>query len=151
MTSHSLWVTPHPGSSEPQPSTEAAAAPSLWNISQFAQRLVEKLYGGIFSADPKHILLFLTEHIMVVSDGVEGTWEAVRNLQTAVPVDSGRAGIGGEGGGDEGRMMTGSHPVPCSVSGNHNTLPRPCDLRSLKGSLLVTSLAPRFLHSEVAI
>ncbi|XP_013364246.1 PREDICTED: WD repeat- and FYVE domain-containing protein 4 isoform X3 [Chinchilla lanigera] len=55
-----------PGSSEPQHSTEAAAVPSLWNISHFAQRLVEKLYGGMFSADPKHILLFLTEHIMVV-------------------------------------------------------------------------------------
>ncbi|KFO33980.1 WD repeat- and FYVE domain-containing protein 4 [Fukomys damarensis] len=54
------------GSKEPQPSTEAAAAPSLWNISHFAQRLVEKLYSGVFSADPKHILLFLMEHIMVV-------------------------------------------------------------------------------------
>ncbi|EHB02925.1 Protein WDFY4 [Heterocephalus glaber] len=52
------------GSSEPQPSMDAA--PSLWNISHFAQRLVEKLYSGVFSADPKHILLFLMEHIMVV-------------------------------------------------------------------------------------
>ncbi|XP_013004069.1 WD repeat- and FYVE domain-containing protein 4 isoform X3 [Cavia porcellus] len=65
------------GSSEPQPSTEAAAAPSLWNISQFAQRLVEKLYGGIFSADPKHILLFLTEHIMVVIENPSSQRDSV--------------------------------------------------------------------------
>lgn len=54
------------GSKEPQPNTEAAAAPSLMNISHFAQKLVEKLYSGMFSADPRHILLFITEHIMVV-------------------------------------------------------------------------------------
>ncbi|KAF5921966.1 hypothetical protein HPG69_015416 [Diceros bicornis minor] len=53
------------GSKEPQPNTEAAAAPSLTNISHFTQKLVEKLYSGMFSADPRHILLFITEHIMV--------------------------------------------------------------------------------------
>ncbi|PNI21917.1 WDFY4 isoform 3 [Pan troglodytes] len=51
---------------EPQPSAEAAAAPSLANISCFTQKLVEKLYSGMFSADPRHILLFILEHIMVV-------------------------------------------------------------------------------------
>lgn len=50
----------------PQPDAEAAAAPSLANISHFIQKLVEKLYSGVFSADPRHILLFITEHIMVV-------------------------------------------------------------------------------------
>nr|XP_014697031.2 LOW QUALITY PROTEIN: WD repeat- and FYVE domain-containing protein 4 [Equus asinus] len=54
------------GSKELQPNTEAAAAPSLTNISHFTQKLVEKLYSGMFSADPRHILLFITEHIMVV-------------------------------------------------------------------------------------
>lgn len=54
------------GSREPQPDAEAAAAPSLANISHFIQKLVEKLYSGVFSADPRHILLFITEHIMVV-------------------------------------------------------------------------------------
>ncbi|KAM7072689.1 WD repeat- and FYVE domain-containing protein 4 isoform 1-T3 [Molossus nigricans] len=54
------------GSQEPQPSTEAAAAPLLTNISHFTQKLVEKLYSGMFSADPRHILLFITEHIIVV-------------------------------------------------------------------------------------
>ncbi|XP_036079371.1 WD repeat- and FYVE domain-containing protein 4 isoform X5 [Rousettus aegyptiacus] len=54
------------GSKEPQPNTEVAVAPSLMNISHFTQKLVEKLYSGMFSADPRHILLFITEHIMVV-------------------------------------------------------------------------------------
>ncbi|XP_066098694.1 WD repeat- and FYVE domain-containing protein 4 isoform X2 [Saccopteryx bilineata] len=54
------------GNQEPQPNTEAAAVPSLMNISHFIQKLVEKLYSGMFSADPRHILLFITEHIMVV-------------------------------------------------------------------------------------
>jgi hypothetical protein len=56
----------HPGSKEPQPNAEGAAVPSLANISGFTQKLVEKLYNGMFSADPRHILLFITEHIMVV-------------------------------------------------------------------------------------
>ncbi|XP_012889184.1 PREDICTED: WD repeat- and FYVE domain-containing protein 4 isoform X1 [Dipodomys ordii] len=54
------------GSKESQPNMEAAAVPSLANISYFTQKLVEKLYSGMFSADPRHILLFITEHIMVV-------------------------------------------------------------------------------------
>ncbi|KAJ8790112.1 hypothetical protein J1605_004695 [Eschrichtius robustus] len=53
------------GSREPQPSAEAAAAPSLASISYFIQKLVEKLYSGMFSADPRHILLFIMEHIML--------------------------------------------------------------------------------------
>ncbi|KAL1780563.1 WD repeat-and FYVE domain-containing protein 4 isoform X1 [Sigmodon hispidus] len=54
------------GSEEPQPNPEAAIAPSLANISYFTQKLVEKLYSGVFSADPRHILLFIIEHIVVV-------------------------------------------------------------------------------------
>lgn len=54
------------GDKEPQADTEAAAAPSLTIITHFTQKLVEKLYSGAFSADPRHILLFITEHIMVV-------------------------------------------------------------------------------------
>ncbi|XP_048195177.1 WD repeat- and FYVE domain-containing protein 4 [Perognathus longimembris pacificus] len=53
------------GSQEPHPNIEAAA-PSLAYISYFTQKLVEKLYSGMFSADPRHILFFITEHIMVV-------------------------------------------------------------------------------------
>lgn len=60
----------HSGSKEPQPNPEVADIPSLSNISYFTQKLVEKLYGGMFSADPRHILLFITEHIMVVR-----TWD----------------------------------------------------------------------------
>ncbi|XP_045426593.1 WD repeat- and FYVE domain-containing protein 4 [Pipistrellus kuhlii] len=56
------------GDKEPQPNTEAAAAPSLTIITHFTQKLVEKLYSGVFSADPRHILLFITEHIMVVAE-----------------------------------------------------------------------------------
>uniref|UniRef100_A0A8C2MGP4 WD repeat and FYVE domain containing 4 n=1 Tax=Cricetulus griseus TaxID=10029 RepID=A0A8C2MGP4_CRIGR len=48
------------------PNPEAAAAPSLASISYFTQKLVEKLYSGIFSADPRHILIFIIEHIVVV-------------------------------------------------------------------------------------
>ncbi|KAM5235936.1 WD repeat- and FYVE domain-containing protein 4 [Ctenodactylus gundi] len=50
---------------EPQANTEAAA-PFLEAVSCFSQKLVEKLYSGVFSADPRHILLFITEHILVV-------------------------------------------------------------------------------------
>uniref|UniRef100_A0A8W4FRG3 WDFY family member 4 n=1 Tax=Sus scrofa TaxID=9823 RepID=A0A8W4FRG3_PIG len=56
------------GSREPQPNAEAAVAPSLANISHFTQKLVEKLYSGMFSADPRHILLFIMEHIMVIEN-----------------------------------------------------------------------------------
>nr|XP_048277565.1 WD repeat- and FYVE domain-containing protein 4 isoform X3 [Myodes glareolus]XP_048277566.1 WD repeat- and FYVE domain-containing protein 4 isoform X3 [Myodes glareolus]XP_048277567.1 WD repeat- and FYVE domain-containing protein 4 isoform X3 [Myodes glareolus] len=54
------------GSTEPQANPEAAAVPSLASISYFTQKLVEKLYSGMFSADPRHILLFIIEHIVVV-------------------------------------------------------------------------------------
>ncbi|XP_021572998.1 WD repeat- and FYVE domain-containing protein 4-like [Carlito syrichta] len=54
------------GSKESQPSAEAVAAPSLANVSYFTQKLVEKLYGGMFSADPRHIFLFILEHIMEI-------------------------------------------------------------------------------------
>ncbi|XP_057626452.1 WD repeat- and FYVE domain-containing protein 4 [Chionomys nivalis] len=54
------------GSTEPQANPEAAAVPSLASISHFTQKLVEKLYSGMFSADPRHILLFIIEHIVVV-------------------------------------------------------------------------------------
>lgn len=40
--------------------------PSLAGVSYFTQKLVEKLHSGMFSADPKHILLFITEHIIAV-------------------------------------------------------------------------------------
>ncbi|XP_049996650.1 WD repeat- and FYVE domain-containing protein 4 isoform X3 [Alexandromys fortis] len=54
------------GSTESQANPEAAAVPSLASISHFTQKLVEKLYSGMFSADPRHILLFIIEHIVVV-------------------------------------------------------------------------------------
>lgn len=61
-----VLTAPAPGSKEPQPNTEAAATPSLANISHFTQKLVEKLYSGMFSADPRHVLLFITDRIVVV-------------------------------------------------------------------------------------
>ena len=61
-----VLTTSTPDSKEPQPNAEAAAAPSLANISHFTQKLVEKLRSGMFSADPRHILLFIIDHIMVV-------------------------------------------------------------------------------------
>ncbi|KAF6112259.1 WDFY family member 4 [Phyllostomus discolor] len=66
------------GNKEPQPNTEAAAAASsLMNISHFTQKLVEKLYSGMFSADPRHILLFITEHIMVVIENASSQRDTV--------------------------------------------------------------------------
>ncbi|XP_073935486.1 WD repeat- and FYVE domain-containing protein 4 isoform X3 [Castor canadensis] len=65
------------GSKEPQPNAEGAAVPSLANISGFTQKLVEKLYNGMFSADPRHILLFITEHIMVVIENTSSQRDAV--------------------------------------------------------------------------
>ncbi|XP_049646593.1 WD repeat- and FYVE domain-containing protein 4 [Suncus etruscus] len=64
------------GSNEPQ-LNEEAAGPSLADISHFTQKLVEKLYSGMFSADPKHILLFITEHIMVVIENASSQRDAV--------------------------------------------------------------------------
>uniref|UniRef100_A0A8C5NWV7 WD repeat and FYVE domain containing 4 n=1 Tax=Jaculus jaculus TaxID=51337 RepID=A0A8C5NWV7_JACJA len=49
-----------------EPNTEAATFAPLANISYFTQKLVEKLHSGMFSADARHILLFITEHIIVV-------------------------------------------------------------------------------------
>ncbi|XP_059025625.1 WD repeat- and FYVE domain-containing protein 4 isoform X3 [Mustela lutreola] len=65
------------GSKEPQPNAEAAAAPSLANISHFTQKLVEKLYSGMFSADPRHILLFITDRIVVVIENASSQRDAV--------------------------------------------------------------------------
>ncbi|XP_059755962.1 WD repeat- and FYVE domain-containing protein 4 isoform X2 [Balaenoptera ricei] len=62
---------------EPQPNAEAAAAPSLASISYFIQKLVEKLYSGMFSADPRHILLFIMEHIMLVIENASSQRDAV--------------------------------------------------------------------------
>ncbi|KAF3827722.1 hypothetical protein GH733_000957 [Mirounga leonina] len=64
------------GSKEPQPNAEAAA-PSLANISHFTQKLVEKLYSGMFSADPRHILLFITDHIVVVIENASSQRDTV--------------------------------------------------------------------------
>ncbi|KAF6318075.1 WDFY family member 4 [Rhinolophus ferrumequinum] len=64
------------GSKESQPNTEAAS-PLHANISHFTQKLVEKLYSGMFSADPRHILLFITEHIMVVIENASSQRDTV--------------------------------------------------------------------------
>ncbi|XP_025736364.1 WD repeat- and FYVE domain-containing protein 4 isoform X2 [Callorhinus ursinus] len=64
------------GSKEPQPNAEAAA-PSLANISHFTQKLVEKLYSGMFSADPRHILLFITDHIVVVIENASSQRDTI--------------------------------------------------------------------------
>lgn len=39
----------------------------MMNIAYFAQKLVEKLNGRMFAADPKQILIFTAKQIMVVS------------------------------------------------------------------------------------
>lgn len=67
----------HPGSKEPLPNAEAGAVPSLASVSYFTQKLVEKIYSGVFSADPRHILLFITEHIIAVRSCVP---RAIRSI-----------------------------------------------------------------------
>ncbi|XP_049501299.1 WD repeat- and FYVE domain-containing protein 4 isoform X1 [Panthera uncia] len=65
------------GSKEPQPNAEAALTPSLSSISYFTQKLVEKLYSGMFSADPRHILLFVIDHIMLVIENASSPRDAI--------------------------------------------------------------------------
>uniref|UniRef100_A0A673T1B7 WDFY family member 4 n=1 Tax=Suricata suricatta TaxID=37032 RepID=A0A673T1B7_SURSU len=65
------------GSKEPQPNAETASAPSLASISQFTQKLVEKLYSGMFSADPRHIFLFIIDRIMVVIENAPSQKDAL--------------------------------------------------------------------------
>ncbi|XP_072483675.1 WD repeat- and FYVE domain-containing protein 4 isoform X2 [Notamacropus eugenii] len=60
---------------EPQQSSEST--PSLANISYLTQKLVEKLYSGMFTADPKEILLFITEQIIVVIESAFSQKEAL--------------------------------------------------------------------------
>lgn len=85
------------GSTEPQANPEAAAVPSLASISYFTQKLVEKLYSGMFSADPRHILLFIIEHIVVVRSHLRMGGEASGFLQicSGVEVESKSVGKGG--------------------------------------------------------
>ncbi|XP_029465484.1 WD repeat- and FYVE domain-containing protein 4 [Rhinatrema bivittatum] len=41
---------------------------SVGNISYFSQKLVDKLYSGMFASNPQHILCFITEQITMVMD-----------------------------------------------------------------------------------
>ncbi|XP_075384037.1 WD repeat- and FYVE domain-containing protein 4 [Tenrec ecaudatus] len=63
------------GSQEPQANAETVAAPSLTDISYFTQKLVEKLHSGMFTRDPKYVLLFITEHILVVIENASSQKE----------------------------------------------------------------------------
>ncbi|XP_027715064.1 WD repeat- and FYVE domain-containing protein 4 isoform X3 [Vombatus ursinus] len=63
------------GTKESQQSSESS--PSLANISYLTQKLVEKLYSGMFTADPKEILLFITEQIIVVIENAFSQKEAL--------------------------------------------------------------------------
>uniref|UniRef100_A0A8C8RKD3 WD repeat- and FYVE domain-containing protein 4 n=1 Tax=Pelusios castaneus TaxID=367368 RepID=A0A8C8RKD3_9SAUR len=56
-----------PRGDDPPGGVEAAVPIVVGNISYFTQKLVEKLYCGMFAADPKQILTFIAEQIMVVS------------------------------------------------------------------------------------
>ncbi|XP_007478664.1 WD repeat- and FYVE domain-containing protein 4 isoform X2 [Monodelphis domestica] len=53
------------------------STPSLANISYLTQKLVEKLYSGMFNADPREILLFITEQIMGVIENAFSQKEAL--------------------------------------------------------------------------
>ncbi|XP_067395033.1 WD repeat- and FYVE domain-containing protein 4 [Emydura macquarii macquarii] len=65
------------GNSDPRGGAEAAVPPVVVNISYFTQKLVEKLYSGMFAADPKQILFFVAEQIMVVMENTFSQKETV--------------------------------------------------------------------------
>ncbi|CAM4704632.1 unnamed protein product [Lepidochelys kempii] len=65
------------GDSDPHGGAEVAVPMSVVNVSYFTQKLVEKLYSGMFAADPKQILLFVTEQIMVVMENTFSQKETV--------------------------------------------------------------------------
>ncbi|XP_006874681.1 PREDICTED: WD repeat- and FYVE domain-containing protein 4 [Chrysochloris asiatica] len=67
------------GNKKPEPKAESATTPPLTNISYFIQKLVEKLHCGMFTADPRHILLFITEHIVMVIDNASSQREVSLN------------------------------------------------------------------------
>ncbi|XP_060131096.1 WD repeat- and FYVE domain-containing protein 4 isoform X1 [Zootoca vivipara] len=48
--------------------SESAVPSFLVNISYFTQKLVEKLYAGMFAADPRKVILFLAEQVIVVTE-----------------------------------------------------------------------------------
>uniref|UniRef100_A0A8C3KM47 WDFY family member 4 n=1 Tax=Calidris pygmaea TaxID=425635 RepID=A0A8C3KM47_9CHAR len=54
------------GSSDPHGASESTAPVSMMNVAYFAQKLVEKLNGRMFAADPKQILIFTAKQIMGV-------------------------------------------------------------------------------------
>ncbi|XP_074856013.1 WD repeat- and FYVE domain-containing protein 4 [Carettochelys insculpta] len=65
------------GSSDPRGAVEAAVPTSVANVSYFTQKLVEHLYSGMFAADPKQILLFVAEQIMVVMENTFSQKESI--------------------------------------------------------------------------
>ncbi|XP_030059030.1 WD repeat- and FYVE domain-containing protein 4 [Microcaecilia unicolor] len=52
---------------------------SVGNLSYFSQKLVEKLYSGMFASNPKQILCFITEQITMVMDNAVSQRETIFN------------------------------------------------------------------------
>ncbi|KAM4668749.1 WD repeat- and FYVE domain-containing protein 4 [Amazona ochrocephala] len=63
VTSQGEGKTRPRGSSDPHGSSESTMPVSMINIAYFAQKLVEKLNGSMFAADPKQILIFSAKQI----------------------------------------------------------------------------------------
>ncbi|KAF7247496.1 WD repeat- and FYVE domain-containing protein 4 [Varanus komodoensis] len=57
---------------------EAATPLRLVNLSCFTQKLVEKLCGGMLAADPRKVILFLTEQVTMVKEKLHN--EAVLSI-----------------------------------------------------------------------
>lgn len=55
------------GNSDPRSGLEAAAPTSVVNVVCFTQKLVDKLYSGMFAEESKQVLIFIAEQIMEVS------------------------------------------------------------------------------------
>ncbi|XP_062983461.1 WD repeat- and FYVE domain-containing protein 4 [Elgaria multicarinata webbii] len=58
------------GNGDIRSALEPAMPLLLMNVSYFTQKLVAKLYGGMFVAEPRKIILFLSEQVIVVKEKV---------------------------------------------------------------------------------
>ncbi|XP_061490749.1 WD repeat- and FYVE domain-containing protein 4 isoform X1 [Rhineura floridana] len=56
------------GNSDARSTSESAMPLFIVNVSYFTQKLVEKLYAGMFAADPKKVIIFLTEQVIMVTE-----------------------------------------------------------------------------------
>ncbi|XP_019355019.2 WD repeat- and FYVE domain-containing protein 4 [Alligator mississippiensis] len=67
------------GNSDPRSGLEAAAPTSVVNVVCFTQKLVDKLYSGMFAEESKQVLIFIAEQIMEVMKHTFSQKETILN------------------------------------------------------------------------